>query len=243
MTVRRFYASPDQFSDCTVTLDEDETLHLRDVLRLKVGDTAHVFDGEGRELACTIEAMEKRKSILRVNEELAPSSPESPLELTVASVLLKGDKLDLVVQKAVELGVNKFIPMTSVRCDVKVGDAAKRSERWRRIALEATKQCGRAKLMQVADVIEYTKLLDKTNEADLTRIHFSERDGESFDAVSGSTRILAFIGPEGGWDDAELEKAAEAGIRSITFGGRILKADTAAIAIASILQHRFGDMN
>ena len=109
--------------------------------------------------------------------------------------------------------------------------------------MEATKQCGRAKLMRVADVTEYSKLLDESNDPTVTRIHFSERDGESFDAVSGANRILAFIGPEGGWDDAELEKASAAGIRSITFGGRVMKADTAAIAIASILQHRFGDVN
>ena len=243
MTIRRFYSPPSAFSANTVTLDEDETRHLRDVLRLKVGDTAHAFNGEGREFACTVETIEKRRCILKLDQEVTPTSPESPLDLTIASVLLKGDKLDLVVQKAVELGVNKFIPMTSARCDVKVGDAAKRAERWRRIALEATKQCGRAKLMHVADVTEYSKLLDTTNDAGQTRIHFSERGGESFDAVSGAKSILAFIGPEGGWDDAELEKAAAAGIRSITFGGRIMKADTAAITIASILQHRFGDVN
>lgn len=243
MTVRRFHAPPSAFTAAHVTLDEDETRHLRDVLRLKVGDAANVFDGEGNEFACKIESIEKRGSILNIDDDVAPSSPESPLDLIIASVLLKGDKLDLVVQKAVELGVNRFIPMISARCDVKIGDAAKRSDRWRRIALEATKQCGRAKLMHVADVTEYSKLLDETNEEDLTRIHFSERDGESFEAVSGSTRILAFIGPEGGWDDAELEKAKSAGVRSVTFGGRVMKADTAAVAIASILQHRFGDIN
>jgi 16S rRNA (uracil1498-N3)-methyltransferase len=243
MTTRRFYAPPSAFTAAEVTLDEEETRHLRDVLRLKAGDAVNVFDGEGREFACTIETIEKRKSLLKINEEVDPSSPESPLDLTIASVLLKGDKLDLVVQKAVELGVNRFIPMTSARCDVKVGDAAKRADRWRRIAMEATKQCGRAKLMHVADVTEYSNLLEENNDATVTRIHFSERDGESFDAAAGSSRILAFIGPEGGWDDAELDKASAAGIRSITFGGRIMKADTAAVTIASILQHRFGDIN
>ena len=243
MTVRRFYAPLDQFSANTVTLDEDETRHLRDVLRLKAGDTANVFDGEGKEFACTIETIEKRRSVLKLSEEVTPSSPESPLDLTIASVLLKGDKLDLVVQKAVELGVNRFIPMTSVRCDVKAADPAKRSARWRRIAMEATKQCGRARLMQIEDVVDFRQLIDRTNGDDITRIHFSERDGQSFDAVEGATNILAFIGPEGGWDDAEIEKATAAGIVSITFGGRVMKADTAAISIASILQHRFGDMN
>ena len=243
MTIRRFYADPERFSETSVVLDEDETRHLRDVLRLRTGEAIQVFDGVGREFRGVIEAVEKRRTLINDLTEVPPTSPESPLDLTIAAVLLKGDKLDLVVQKAVELGVNRFIPMTSARCDVKVGDAAKRAERWRRIAMEATKQCGRARLMEVADVADYSRLLDTTDDPDLTRIHFSERDGQSFEAVSGSTRILAFIGPEGGWDDSELEKAKAAGIVSITFGGRILKADTAAISIASILQHRFGDMN
>jgi len=109
--------------------------------------------------------------------------------------------------------------------------------------MEATKQCGRARLMQIDDVVDFRELIDRTNGEDVTRIHFSERDGESFEAVDGAKKILAFIGPEGGWDDAEIEKATAAGITSITFGGRILKADTAAISIASILQYRFGDIN
>ncbi|MDI1242997.1 MAG: 16S rRNA (uracil(1498)-N(3))-methyltransferase [bacterium] len=243
MTTRRFYASPSQFDGGLVILDEDETRHLRDVLRLKAGDSANVFDGERREFECRIDAVEKRQVRLMIENEVTPSSPESPLDLSVAAVLLKGEKLDLVVQKAVELGVNRFIPMTSARCDVKVADPSKRSARWKRIAMEATKQCGRARLMQIEEVVDFRELIDRTAGEDITRIQFSERDGESFDAVEGAKKILALIGPEGGWDDAEIEKASAAGITSITFGGRILKADTAAISIASILQHRFGDVN
>ena len=243
MTTRRFFAAPAHFDGNAVRLDEDETRHLRDALRIKIGEEVNVFDGEGREYKCTVTAIGKRSADLALVVEVQPGSPESPLDLIVAAVHLKGDKLDTVVQKAVELGVNRFIPMTSVRCDVKAADPSKRAARWRRIAMEATKQCGRARLMQIEDVVDFRELVDRTNDSGITRIHFSERGGSGFEAASGANRILAFIGPEGGWDDAEIEKATAAGIASITFGGRILKADTAAISISSILQHRFGDMN
>jgi 16S rRNA (uracil1498-N3)-methyltransferase len=243
MTVRRFYAPSSQFDGSEITLDVDETRHLREVLRLKVGDEANVFDGEGREFEGRIHSLDKRAATLNIQNEVTPASPESPLDLTIAAVLLKGDKLDIVVQKSVELGINRFIPMTSLRCDVKAADPSKRAARWRRIAMEATKQCGRARLMRIEDVIDFRDLIERTNGEDLTRIHFSERDGESFDVVERAKRVLALIGPEGGWDDAEIEKARAAGIVSITFGGRVMKADTAAISIASILQHRFGDLH
>ena len=243
MTIRRFFAPPARFDSGKVRLDEDETRHLRDVLRIKIGEEVNVFDGEGREYKCSVTEIGKRSADLTLVAEVRPGSPESPLDLTLAAVLLKGDKLDIVVQKAVELGVNRFIPMTSVRCDVKAADPSKRAARWRRIAMEATKQCGRARLMQIEDVVDFRDLVDRTNDSEFTRIHFSERGGQSFDAAEGASRILAFIGPEGGWDDAEIEKATAAGIVSITFGGRVMKADTAAISIVSILQHRFGDMH
>jgi 16S rRNA (uracil1498-N3)-methyltransferase len=243
MTIRRFYAPPSQFDADRVWLEEDETRHLHDVLRLKAGDRAQVFDGEGHEFECVIETIEKRNSTLNVVAEIRPPSAESPLDLTLAVTLLKGDKLDAVVQKAVELGVNCLIPMTSARCDVKVAGESKRTERWRRIAMEATKQCGRAKLIAVEDLMGFQAVIEQSNDSEIARILFSERDGKSFESLAGSRSILAFIGPEGGWDDSELELAKESGIQTITFGGRVMKADTAAISIASILQHRFGDMN
>ncbi len=244
--MRRFYAPKVQFDGKKISLDEHETRHLRDVLRLKTGDEINVFDGRGREYRCTVEKVEKRITRLNLIEETESAAPESNLDLTLAATMLKGDKFDLTVQKSVELGVNHLIPMETIRCDVKAKDAAKRIERWRKIALEATKQCGRAKLMTIGDLMNLETVIAETEHP--IRIMFSERDGDSLSepevvTIGFHSRLLAFIGPEGGWDDKELENARRSGIRIVTFGGRVLRAETAAISIAAILQHRCGDLN
>ena len=239
--MRRFFAPVESFTIGGVQLDADETRHLRDVLRLRVGDEASVFDGTGREYRGTIREIGKKGSALDIVEEISPSSPESPFEITVAATVLNGEKYDLIIQKTVELGVTRLIPLNTVRCDVKIKDAAKRLDRWRRIAMEATKQSGRAKLMQIAEPTAFTDLI-----ADLKgkeTVMFSERDGVNFSSITADKKITALYGPKGGWDDSELEAASKHGINIVTLGGRILRAETASIAITAILQHRFGDLN
>jgi 16S rRNA (uracil1498-N3)-methyltransferase len=170
---------------------------------------------------------------------VAPAAPESPLAITLASTVLNGEKFDLIVQKSVELGVKTLIPMITIRCEVKQTDAARRVERWGRIAMEATKQCGRATLMRVAEPLTFEQVLSSAETVEI--VMFSERDGGRFPKTAGK-KITALVGPKGGWDDSELESAVSRGSCVITFGGRILRAETAAIAFTSILQHRFGDL-
>ena len=136
---------------------------------------------------------------------------------------------------------SELIPMNTIRCDVKLKDAAKRMDRWRRIAMEATKQTGRAKLMEIAEPVGFDALIaDLKNE---NAVLFSERDGGGFDTVTADKKITAIYGPKGGWDDSELALAAKAGVKIVTLGGRILRAETASIAITAILQHCFGDLD
>jgi len=239
--MRRFYAPPESFTDGRVRLSEDETRHLRDVLRLPVGDEINVFDGEGREFTCRIEQIEKRVSDVSIIGEVSPTAPESTLDLTVAAAVLPGEKFDLVVQKMVELGANRLIPLSTIRSEVKIKDAGKRLTRWRRIVMEATKQCGRAALMTVEEPVSLSDIFLELSGSEM--LFFSERDGNGLDITTPAKRLAIVFGPKGGWDDAELELARASGASIVTLGGRVLRAETAAIGITAILQHRLGDMS
>ncbi|HTK39033.1 MAG TPA: 16S rRNA (uracil(1498)-N(3))-methyltransferase [Pyrinomonadaceae bacterium] len=237
--MRRFYAPTQNFEKVAAFLDENETRHLRDVLRLREGAEISVFDGEGREFLCEVLKIGKKRSDLQVISETLPPAPESPLDLTLAPALIKGEKFDMVVQKAVELSVERLTPLITHRCDVKLKDRSNKTERWRRIALEAAKQSGRARLTQIDEPVEFSSLLKSDIRG---MIMFSERGGGNFENVPTKKEITAITGPEGGWEDSEIEAARDAGAAIITLGGRILRAETAAVAITAILQHRFGDL-
>jgi 16S rRNA (uracil1498-N3)-methyltransferase len=251
MTRRRFYAPPIAFSDDrkSVTLSAEETRHLRDVLRLRVGDEAFVFDGEGREFHGSVSNTDRSSSVLGIIEATQPLSPESPLNLTLAVALLKGEKFDVVVQKAAELGVNCVVPLVTSRADVRIhnpDDAQKKQARWQRITLEATKQCGRAKLMKIHPPISFAEFVAQPAVHNELCLIFSERNGISLaravDSIEPPASVKAIVGSEGGWTDEEIQQANTAGWRIVTLGGRTLRAETAAITVAALLQHRFGDL-
>jgi 16S rRNA (uracil1498-N3)-methyltransferase len=273
--MRRFYAPPDAFTDdgSRVALTREESRHLTDVLRLAAGEEVRVFDGEGREFLCVVgadAARGARSATLEVRARVEPPCAESPLDLTLAVALLKGEKFDLVVQKTTELGVARIIPVETGRTDVKLsrgardkeerGDdgASKRVARWRRIAVEAAKQSGRARVPEIDVPRSLTEMLSRDSssasqgstfgtDAAARRLIFAERGGrgmvETFAAWGAKpTRVVALVGPEGGWEDVEIACAVAAGWQVVTLGGRILRAETAGIVVAALLQHLCGDL-
>jgi 16S rRNA (uracil1498-N3)-methyltransferase len=241
MTRHRFHAPPSAFSNQTVTLTADEARHLRDVLRLKPGDEVYVFDGVGHEFRCTVSNSKRDSAELRIETEVEPAKPESQLQLNLCVALLKGDKFDLVVQKATELGVTKLTPLITRYADIHLrdqSDATKRVARWQRIALEAAKQSGRAFVPDINLPVTFEKAL----EIEGVGVMFSERGGEVFESLSGASSMTALVGSEGGWADEEIEAARARKFHIVTLGGRILRAETAAIAVTVLIQHRFGDL-
>jgi 16S rRNA (uracil1498-N3)-methyltransferase len=234
----------------SVTLSADETRHLHDVLRLKPKDEVVVFDGRGREFRGVIEKIARNSTTIRIIEEITGSSLESPLNLTIAIALLKGEKFDLVAQKLAELGVAGVIPVITARADVRLrseSDVTRRLDRWRRIVMEATKQCGRTRLMTITEPIALKCLIEQPPNEGEQRFMFAERDGTSLqDAIDrighAPEAVTAVIGSEGGWADEEIDQARAAGWKVVTLPGRIMRAETAAIVVAALLQHRFGDL-
>jgi 16S rRNA (uracil1498-N3)-methyltransferase len=240
MTRRRFHAPPTAFTQTTVTLTADEARHLRDVLRLKAGDEVYVFDGRGHEFRCSVSNTKRDSAELRIEAEVEPAKPESQLQLNLCVALLKGEKFDLVVQKATELGVTAVTPLITRHADIHLrdqSDATKRVARWQRIALEAAKQSGRAFVPEISLPVAFETALEGVG------VMFSERGGEPFERLTGAGAMTALVGSEGGWADEEIEAARARDFHIVTLGGRILRAETAAIAVTVLLQHRFGDLN
>jgi len=252
MTRRRFYAPPTafDFDKRTVTLSADEARHARDVLRLRAGDEIYIFDGQGKELRGMIRNFGPANAVVDLLEEVQPAHNESPLQLTLGIALLKGEKFDLVIQKTTELGVCRIVPLITDRADVRLKsdeEARKRIARWQRISLEATKQCGRARLAQISAPVATQAFLGSRDSEHAARFFFSERGGKSLNDVErslGSTaaEIVGVVGPEGGWSDEEIAQARDTDWQIITLGGRTMRAETAAIAIVTLLQYRFGDL-
>ena len=206
-----------------------------------------VFDGEGNEYnAIVIKAM-RDSAVLELGNKRQSTSQESPVHFTLALALLKGDKFDLVVQKVTELGINELVPVMTKFADIRLhdpSDAAKRVTRWQRIALEAAKQSGRAAVPQINSPKPFGELIE-TESKDHLRVMFAERNGESMAELPSqisTPSISVLVGSEGGWSPEEIATANQHGWRIVTLGGRIMRAETAAITVTALMQHRYGDL-
>ena len=246
MSRRRFYTQPTDISGTLINLSKEETHHLVHVLRLKPADEVFVFDGCGNEYRCSFRAANGSRAELELIEMLG-DSVESPVRLTLAQSLAKNDKFDFIVQKATELGVSRIVPLTTEHSDVRLGrdQAAARLDRWRRISLEALKQCGRRRLVEITLPITISRLTE-SEDAGLLLV-FSEKGGISIAAAlrqAGTPNsVTALIGPEGGWSDAELTLLDGRGATAVGLGPRILRTETAAVVAITLVQHSLGDLS
>lgn len=231
---RRFLV--DELAD-RVELRGEEAHHLLHVLRLDVGAEVVLFDGRGRARRAVVAGLSRGAATLDVFEE--EPSRESPLPLAVGVALLKADRMALVVQKLTELGVARIFPLVAERGEVRSARAATALDRWRRIALEAAKQSGRSRVPELSDPLDLSGVLDAAAAETVLLAHPGAREA-TLPAPPGS--VLALVGPEGGFSPAETAMARERGAKLIGLGPRTLRAETAAIAVATLLQFHSGDL-
>ncbi len=233
MEIRRFYVSEPIKGD-VVTVSGDEFRHMTGVLRYKVGYKAIICDNSGYDYNVTITDIDKTCAVCRVDSKVLNES-EATVNVTLFMCPLKSDKYDLAVQKAVELGVNRIVPVISHNTN----ERNVRRDRLERIVLEASKQCGRAKLAAVDEQIWFEQAIEQLSACELPLMAYEfEREVDYKTALSkdGVVNIGILIGSEGGFTEAEATAARAKGIILFSLGKRILRAETAAItAIGSIM--------
>jgi 16S rRNA (uracil1498-N3)-methyltransferase len=226
------------------TIGGDAANHIARVLRLAPGDALTLFDGRGGEHAARIEALPKGAVVVEVGERSA-TERESPLALTVAQGISRGERMDWVVQKATELGVTRIVPLLTARSVVRLD--ARQSERkrqhWQGIAVAACEQSGRTRIPDIAVPLGLYDFLQPGHEERATRLLLSASGGSGIDDLQAADgAVVVLIGPEGGLAESEQRAATAAGFLPVRLGPRILRTETAAVAALTLLQHQLGDL-
>lgn len=254
----RFFADPSAISEKRIIIEGDDVNHISRVLRMHPGEEVLVSDGMGTDYSCLISSIEPDAVILDVQNSWT-SYTELPVRITLFQGLPKADKMELIIQKTVELGVSEIVPVAMSRCVVKLDDkkSAKKTARWQSISESAAKQAGRGIIPSVREPMTYGEALKYAGEMDAILLPYENAEGmpetrriiselkakaaekaaEKDGAKTEELSVGVFIGPEGGFADEEVSKAKAAGAEIITLGKRILRTETAGLATMAILMY------
>lgn len=243
MRIPRIYQSCKLSVGTTLTLTADAANHLIRVLRLNVDDELHVFNGEGGEFSATIISINKQQVIIHVGHYLNIDN-ESPVTIHLGQAISRGEKMDFVIQKAVELGVAQITPIISERCGVKLSEERwhKRLQHWKAVAISACEQCGRNRLPIINEpklLNDWTKELQ--GECKLILNPAGKQSIKNIFLKKASHTIILLIGPEGGFSEVEINLAKQNDFHEISLGPRVLRTETAGIAAIATIQSLHGD--
>lgn len=243
--MHRFYADARGAAGESAWLCEEDARHARSVLRMKVGEGCELF-ADGKRFACQIASITEGEVRVKVGEALP--STEATLRITLYQGLPKADKMELIVQKAVELGACAVVPVAMSRCVVQLSDkdGRKKQERWQKIAREACKQSGRCEMMPVEAPISFKQLLTRLAEHRAAIVPWEDARGYSLSRFHQEhpdvTDLAIVIGPEGGMSPEEITRMKDAACTPVTLGPRILRTETAGLCAMSALFCLYGDM-
>ena len=245
--MRYFFIDPSEVTNQTPVITGPDAKHIRNVLRLKVGDRVGIYDGSGFEYEARIESLAPNRVRLAILSR-SPSPAESPVRIAVAQALLKERKMDGLLRQLTELGISEWVPFTAERSASRPDprQAAGRAARWNKIAREALKQSRHGRATKTSEILSFADVLRYADAFDL-KIAFWEEASESLRLVFSQCdtrveKVLCMIGPEGGFTQREIEDARASGFVVAGLGPRILRSETAAIASCTLLQYHFGDI-
>lgn len=241
----QFFVEPSQIQGNRIVITGSDVNHIKNVLRMKAGDEIAVSNGmDGKEYRCGIEAFTEDEIVcgLRFVKE---DGAELPSKIYLFQGLPKADKMELIIQKAVELGAFEVIPVAAKRCVVRLDEkkAASKISRWQGIAESAAKQSKRAVIPKVHPVLSMKEAVAYAQNMDVKLIPYELAEGmqhtkQMIEAVKPEQSIAVFIGPEGGFEESEIQMAREAGIEPVTLGRRILRTETAGFTVISWLMYQ-----
>lgn len=241
----------DDTSNDKIIISGENARHIAKSLRMTVGERLTLCSGDGYDCNCVIDKISADSVFVTVESRIA-SYTEPDVSLTLYQCMPKGDKMELIIQKCVELGVNQIIPIMSARCISRPDDKAmtKKIMRWNKISLEAAQQSERGIIPTVQNTVSFDKALQLMQQHDLS-ILFYEKGGAPLNELlnvvissnnNGKLSIGVMVGPEGGFEPGEVEKAAQCGINITTLGSRILRTETAGMTAAAIIMYATGNM-
>lgn len=241
--MQRFFVEPHQIDEEAhqIHITGSDVNHISNVLRMKTGEELWISDGSKYEYRCTIESFEPDEVLLHIVYSQEPEY-ELPCRIYLFQGLPKADKMELIIQKAVELGAYEIIPVETKRCVVKLDGrkSAKKTARWQQIAESAAKQSKRMLIPNVHEVLTFREALKYAESMDVRLVPYELARGmqetkEILAGIEPGQSVGIFIGPEGGFEEKEIEAAIEGGVKPITLGRRILRTETAGLAILSVL--------
>ena len=239
----RFFVEKQQIRDGVVKIDGEDVRHIRSVLRMRPGKQILVACGDEWEYTCQIEHLSEEEVTARVLDAQKPGK-ELPSRITLFQCLPKSDKMETVIQKAVELGAYAVAPVVSKRCVVKLDArrAANKAVRWNTVAASAAKQSKRMIVPEVKPLCSFQDALREAQDMDVRLIPYENAEGMAgtrkvFSSIRPGDSVAVLIGPEGGFDETEVEEAQEAGFLPVTLGKRILRTETAGMTVLSILMY------
>ena len=241
----RFFIEPSQVRENRIVIQGNDVNHIKNVLRMRPGDELPLSDGQGTDYFCRILSMERDQICLSI-ENSWKSYVELPVKLYLFQGLPKADKMEFIIQKAVELGVYEIIPVRTKRVIVKLDEKkeTKKIARWQQIAEGGAKQSGRGIIPEIKPVMGFSEALAYAGNLEGVLIPYEKAEGidktrKMIAGLKGKKSVGIFIGPEGGFDEAEVEAAMAAGALPVTLGKRILRTETAGLAMLSVLMFEF----